>query len=427
MKDLILTSIRHPTDPTQCVGCPLGTVPDPLHVRCIDIPEEYLRPESGWAIGAMALSSTGILITTFVVCVFIRYNDTPVVRASGRELSYVLLAGILMCYCVTFALVFRPTDIVCSIQRFGAGFCFTVVYAALLTKTNRISRIFNAGKHSAKRPSFISPRSQLIICSGLVGAQVLINGVWMVISPAKAMHHYPTREDNLLVCSTDIDASYMIAFTYPIFLIVVCTVYAVLTRKIPEAFNESKHIGFTMYTTCVIWLAFVPLYFGTANHVALRITSMSVTISLSASVTVVCLFSPKLYIILIRPERNVRQSMMPMRYSAINKSSGTAGSGSMMAPVMVTAATCDQKQQIQKHVPPLQREASEKDDTDISDSKAKPLMIDCSTLTDPPPPAYSESVLNNTDEYIPKMNNNCNVGNGPLALLPGIQIKDLPL
>lgn len=74
-------------------------------------------------------------------------------------------------------------------------------------------------------------------------SQVLVNGVWMVISPARAIHHYPTREDNLLVCSSYIDASYMIAFTYPIFLIVVCTVYAVLTRKIPEAFNESKHIG----------------------------------------------------------------------------------------------------------------------------------------------------------------------------------------
>lgn len=48
-----------------------------------------------------------------------------------------------------------------------------------------------------------------------------------------------------------------------------------------------------MYTTCVIWLAFVPLYFGTGNHVPLRLTSMSVTISLSASVTVACLFSPK--------------------------------------------------------------------------------------------------------------------------------------
>lgn len=102
-----------------------------------------------------------------------------------------------------------------------------------------------------------------------------------------------------LVCDSYIDASYMVAFFFPIMLIVVCTIYAILTRKIPEAFNESKHIGFTMviqsliespnskvnpdiyfpslalnqYTTCVIWLAFVPLYFATANHVPLRYIS----------------------------------------------------------------------------------------------------------------------------------------------------------
>ena len=48
-------------------------------------------------------------------------------------------------------------------------------------------------------------------------------------------------------------------------LITVCTFYAIKTRKVPENFNEAKFIGFTMYTTCIIWLAFVPLYFGTAN------------------------------------------------------------------------------------------------------------------------------------------------------------------
>ncbi|GJQ86872.1 putative receptor family ligand binding region [Trypoxylus dichotomus] len=413
--------IRHPDDPTQCIVCPQGTVPDPHHVECQDIPEEYLRPDSGWAIGAMAFSSTGILVTMFVCGVFIRHNDTPVVRASGRELSYVLLAGIFMCYSVTYALVLRPNDIVCGIQRFSAGFCFTVVYAALLTKTNRISRIFNAGKRSAKRPSFISPRSQLIICTGLVGVQVLINVVWMIISPAIAIHHYPTREDNLLVCSSYIDASYMIAFTYPIFLIVICTVYAVLTRKIPEAFNESKHIGFTMYTTCVIWLAFVPLYFGTANHVALRITSMSVTISLSASVTVACLFSPKLYIILIRPERNVRQSMMPMRYSAISKTTGTAGSGSMMATVMVTAATCNQKQQIQKHVPPVETEHQ----NGINGPKAE--TKESGTQTAIPPSGSNPSIPRSSPERLQKVNNNYNVGNGPLALMSTVQIKDVPV
>ncbi|VVD04782.1 unnamed protein product [Leptidea sinapis] len=210
--------------------------------ECWPIPEAYLRPDSAWAIGAMSFSSVGILLTAFVYGVWLRHSSTPVVRASGRELSYVLLAGILMCYLVTFALVFRPTDILCSIQRFGTGFCFTVVYAALLTKTNRISRIFNASKHSAKRPILISPTSQLAICSALVSIQVLIVVVWMIVAPARAMHHYPTREDNMLVCDSYVDASYMIAFSYPIVLILVCTVYAVLTRKIPEAFNESKHI-----------------------------------------------------------------------------------------------------------------------------------------------------------------------------------------
>ncbi|CAH1407468.1 unnamed protein product [Nezara viridula] len=311
-------------DETQCVHCPAGTLPDANQKHCKPLPEVYLRVESGWAIGAMSLSLAGIIATLFVVTVFARNNNTPIVKAAGRELSYVLLSGILLCYSITFALVIRPTDLVCGVQRFGAGFCFTVVYAALFTKTNRISRIFKAGKRTTKRPSFISPRSQLIICSFLISFQVIINILWMIISPPKAIHYHPTREDNLLVCSSYIDASYMIAFAYPILLIIVCTVYAVLTRNIPEAFNESKHIGFTMYTTCIIWLAFVPLYFATGNHMPLRITSMSVTISLSASVTVICLFSPKLYIILIKPERNVRQSMMQSKRSALK--SGTTAS-----------------------------------------------------------------------------------------------------
>lgn len=142
-----------------------------------------------------------------------------------------------------------------------------MVYASLLTKTNRIARIFAASKHSARRPEFISPKSQLLICSALVSIQVMpmlpisvgyasplartnthcwqviVVVVWQVVSPARAVHHYPSRTDNMLVCDSYVDASYTIAFFYPVLLILTCTVYAVLTRKIPEAFNESKHIG----------------------------------------------------------------------------------------------------------------------------------------------------------------------------------------
>lgn len=57
--------------------------------------------------------------------------------------------------------------------RFATGLCFTIVYGALLTKTNRIARIFKAAKQTAKRPSFISPKSQLFICSTLIFVQVI--------------------------------------------------------------------------------------------------------------------------------------------------------------------------------------------------------------------------------------------------------------
>ena len=80
------------------------------------------------------------------------------------------------------------------------------------------------------------------------------------------------------IFQASVNATYMVAFTYPICLVIVCTVYAIKTRKIPEAFNESKYIGFSMYTTCVVWLAFIPIYLATASKTYLRITSMSVTI-----------------------------------------------------------------------------------------------------------------------------------------------------
>lgn len=44
----------------------------------------------------------------------------------------------------------------------------------------------------------------------------------------------------------------------------------------------------------------------------------------------------------------MRQSMMPVRYSAMNKNSTGNAPTSMMAAIMVTAATCNQNEKIEK-------------------------------------------------------------------------------
>ncbi|XP_050413561.2 metabotropic glutamate receptor [Patella vulgata] len=296
-----------------CIACPMGTIAALDKSFCVLIPQKYLRYNDGISVSAMGLSSLGIIITVWVAIVFYRHRETPVVKASGRELSFVLLGGIFMCYSMTFVLVSKPMTLTCGAQKIGIGLCFSVCYAAILTKTNRISRIFQAGRRTTKRPKFISPESQLVICGALVACQTVISLIWILISPPEAVPYYSNRADHQLVCSSAIGSTYMIGFSYPICLVVICTIYAVLTRKIPEAFNESKYIGFTMYTTCVIWLAFVAIYFSTAHNIEIRIATMCFSISLSATVTLACMFTPKVHIIIFHPERNIRQSMMVPR------------------------------------------------------------------------------------------------------------------
>lgn len=67
-------------------------------------------------------------------------------KASGRELSFILLTGILICYLNTFTLLAKPMLASCAIQRLSVGTGFSIVYGALFTKTNRISRIFDSVK-----------------------------------------------------------------------------------------------------------------------------------------------------------------------------------------------------------------------------------------------------------------------------------------
>lgn len=82
-----------------------------------------------------------------------------------------------------------------------------------------------------------------------------------------------------------------------------CTLYAIKTRNVPENFNEAKFIGFTMYTTLVIWIAFVAIYLSNSEH---KVTLLSLCISFSALFALFLLFFPKCYIIILKPDRNNR-------------------------------------------------------------------------------------------------------------------------
>lgn len=246
----------------------------------------------------------GIVMTCLVITVFLKFSDTPLVKASGRELTFTLLFGVLLCYGVGISLVLHPSVPVCFVQRFGVGFCVCTCYSALLIKTNRIARIFAKSERSTKPPGLISPGSQLLILAAFVGVEIILAGIGIGKWPPKPTRMYPTKTDVLLTCNIQ-NYDLIIAMSYNILLIILCTFYAFKTRKTPANFNEARYIGFAMYTTCVIWLTFLPVQYG-FNDKDYKVITLSVNITLNATTLLLCVFGPKVYIVLLRPGRNIR-------------------------------------------------------------------------------------------------------------------------
>ncbi|KAK7145145.1 hypothetical protein R3I94_011291 [Phoxinus phoxinus] len=305
---------QYQADLYSCKMCRFDLRPNKNHTGCQPIPIVKLEWSSPWAVIPVLIAIVGIMATLFVVVTFIRYNDTPIVKASGRELSYVLLTGIFLCYATTFLMISTPDVGICSLRRIFLGLGMSISYAALLTKTNRIYRIFEQGKMTVSAPRFISPASQLVITFSLISVQLLGVCIWFAVDPSQALIDYedqrtvnPEMSRGVLKCDIS-DLSLICLLGYSMLLMVTCTVYAIKTRGVPETFNEAKPIGFTMYTTCIIWLAFIPIFFGTSQSTEkmyIQTTTLTISVSLSASVSLGMLYMPKVYVVLFHPEQNV--------------------------------------------------------------------------------------------------------------------------
>ncbi|XP_068187115.1 glutamate receptor, metabotropic 5a [Antennarius striatus] len=320
-------------DEYTCRACGLGFWPTDDLTGCEPIPVQYVLWGDPEPIAAVVFACLGLMATFFVTSVFIKFWDTPVVKSSSRELCYIILAGICVGYLCTFSLIAKPHIIHCYLQRLGIGLSPAMSYSALVTKTNRIARILAGSKKKicTKKPRFMSACAQLIIAFLLILLQLGIIVALLIIEPPQVIYDYPSIREVHLICNLT-TLGVVAPLGYNGLLILSCTFYAFKTRNVPANFNEAKYIAFTMYTTCIIWLAFVPIYFG-SNY---KIITMCFSVSLSATVALCCMFVPKVYIMLAKPEKNVRSAfttstVVRMHVGDAKKATKSGKSSSSMA------------------------------------------------------------------------------------------------
>ena len=279
-----------------CTNGPKGWVPNTNRTGWVKRKVVFPRWSDSLPIVMTVACIIGLLLTFATFLMFIVYKDNRLLKATGRELCFVMLVGIGLCFLVPMLFIAKAGQFVCYARNFLTGLALAMCYVPLFMKVNRIYRIFTSAKTTVTRPALVTPRMQLLITFGLVTVQVLLTALWFTVKPVSAQEIYYDESERLaLECMVD-ELGFVVNLSFVMLLMLLCTVYAFKTRNFPKNFNESKYIGITMYITCAIWTVFFPFYLNT-THSNLHVHLISSAYIIIGFVTLIGLFAQKLFIV----------------------------------------------------------------------------------------------------------------------------------
>ncbi|XP_043926808.1 extracellular calcium-sensing receptor-like [Protopterus annectens] len=308
--------ISNQTDASECTSCAEDEWSNDKHDRCVSRIIEFLSYEEPISIILTAISIQLTLLTAIILCIFIKYRDTPIVRANNRELSYVLLFALMLCFTCSLLFIGRPTKITCMLRQVAFGVIFSVCVSSILAKTLTVVIAFNATKPSSKLRKWVGakvPITIILLCSFL---QFFICLAWLLIAPPFLYFNTTTDNQKIIIeCNEGVIIFFYLMLGYMGFLAIVSLVVAFLARKLPDSFNEAKFITFSMLVFVTVWLSFIPAYLSTQGKYMVAVEIFAI-LSSSAGL-LCCIFFPKCFIILLRPELNSRENIVGKKKNVV--------------------------------------------------------------------------------------------------------------
>ncbi|XP_074167329.1 vomeronasal type-2 receptor 26-like [Sminthopsis crassicaudata] len=295
-------------DAEHCEKCPEGEYPNEQRDRCLPKFVTFLDVNEPWgkAVTAVALSLS--LLTALVLWVFVKFQDTPIVQANNRNLSYLLLTSLSSCFLCSLLFVGRPTTASCLFRQTVFAVVFTVAVSSILAKTIIVVLAFRLTGPGSRMRIFLHPRVPycvVLICSGIQG---LICAIWLGTYPPfpEADTHSESRHI-ILTCNEGSAFAFCCVLGYMGFLALGSFTIAFLARNLPDAFNEAKFITFSMLVFCSVWVSFLPTYQSSKGKAVMIVEIFSILASSTGLLG--CIFIPKCLVILLTSwENTIKQN-----------------------------------------------------------------------------------------------------------------------
>ncbi|XP_077341365.1 vomeronasal type-2 receptor 26-like [Lithobates pipiens] len=305
--------ISNVSDSENCQQCSYNEWPNETKDRCVQKRLDFLSYSNDHLGLVFALfSSILCAITGLILLVFILHRDTAIVKANNRNLSFTLLVSIMLSFLCVFFFLGRPADISCLLRQISFGILFTIAISCVLAKTIIVCVAFKTIKPgNLWQHLFRTKFSNVIaiICSFI---QIIICVIWLSVSPPFQDLDTSSYQDKIIVqCNEGSVIGFYSVLGYMGFLAAVSFVLAFMVRTLPDSFNEAKYITFSMLVFCSVWIAMIPAYLSTRGKYLVAVEIFAILSSSSGVLG--CIFFPKCYIILWRPELNTKTSIMERR------------------------------------------------------------------------------------------------------------------
>ncbi|KAM5164982.1 extracellular calcium-sensing receptor-like [Mantella aurantiaca] len=298
------------TDADECAICPTDQWSNEERDRCVPKVIEFLSYNEPLGIVLVIMVVMLSILTFCILIIFIKNQDTPIIKATNRELSYILLVSLILCFLCCLVFIGQPSTFSCILRQTFFSVAFSISISSVLAKTIMVILAFKATSPNSPLRKWLGPAIPRNVVGLCLVFQMSICSIWLYKSPpfpALNTQNYKITFE----CNEGQKVFFYATLAFMGFLAMVSFFVAFLARNLPGSFNEAKLITFSMLVFCSVWISFIPAYLSTSGKYTVAVQIF--TILASSAGLLGCIFLPKCYIILLRPERNNRDFLSGKR------------------------------------------------------------------------------------------------------------------